>query len=63
MFELFEVTEPIKDMVLRKASSSELKKQAVVEGMMTLRQSGVRKVQSGVTTAEEILRLSDKDVV
>lgn len=63
MFELFQVSEKIKDMVLRKASTSELKKQAVAEGMMTLRQVGIRKAGSGITSVEEILRLSEKDEV
>ena len=62
VFELFGVSEPIKEMVLGKESASRLKKQAVEEGMTTLRQIALEKLQAGITTAEEVLRCTDKDV-
>ncbi len=43
------------------ASSAELKRAAVREGMKTLRMSGVTKVAEGVTTIEEILRVTMAD--
>ncbi len=61
IFELFQISEAIKEMVLKKASNSELRKQTVSEGMMTLRQAGAKKALAGQTTAEEILRVSEKD--
>jgi len=63
VFELFEVTEPIKEIILAKGSASELKKQAVEEGMTTLRQEALKKLQKGLTTAEEVLRCTDKDIL
>jgi len=40
-----------------------LKKQAVEEGMTTLRQEALKKLQKGLTTAEEVLRCTDKDIL
>jgi len=62
VFELFDVSEAIKDLVLEKASASRLKQQAVKEGMITLRQAAVAKLKEGVTTEEEVFRCTDKDV-
>ena len=43
-------------MILSGASSIELKRRAVEEGMVTLRVAGLNKVRDGVTTLEEVLR-------
>jgi len=42
--------------VLVGASSQELRRKAIEEGMITLRQSGIEKIKAGVTTMEEVLR-------
>jgi len=62
-FELFEVSESIKELTLAKASASELKKKAIKEGMMTLRQATVKKLVAGMTTDEEVFRCTDKDLL
>jgi type IV pilus assembly protein PilB len=62
-FELFEVNESIKKLVLAKASASELKKEAIKEGMMTLRQTAVKKLETGLTTDKEVFRCTDKDML
>ena len=62
-FELFEVSESIKELTLAKASASELKKKAIKEGMMTLRQATVKKLVAGMTTGEEVFRCTDKDLL
>jgi type IV pilus assembly protein PilB len=62
LFELLETTEPIREMTLRKAASTELRAQAVRDGMMTLRQAGVAKVLAGVTTIEEVLRVTERSL-
>ena len=61
VFELMETSDKIRDLLLRKASSAELKEQAVRDGMITLRRDGVEKVLKGVTTVEEVLRVTEQD--
>jgi len=56
LYEVLEMSETLKDMVLTGASAIELREQAQKEGMITLRRSGCRKVIDGVTTIEEIVR-------
>jgi type IV pilus assembly protein PilB len=51
----------LKDMVFERASAAEIKKTARAGGMVTLREAGIQKVRNGVTTLEEILRVTDKD--
>ena len=51
-----EITEEVRELVLVGASALELRRKAVEEGMITLRNSGLRKVKEGVTTLEEIVR-------
>jgi type IV pilus assembly protein PilB len=51
-----EVTEELRELILVGASALELRRKAVDEGMITLRNSGLRKVKDGVTTIEEIVR-------
>jgi type II secretory ATPase GspE/PulE/Tfp pilus assembly ATPase PilB-like protein len=43
-------------MVLRGASVAELRDQAVAEGMLTLRMDGIKKIEKGVTTLEEVVK-------
>ncbi len=56
LYEVMEVDDEIKELVLVGASGLELRKKAVERGMITLRQSGLRKVKQGLTTIEEVLR-------
>jgi type IV pilus assembly protein PilB len=56
LYEVLEMSETLKDMILTGASAIELREQAQKEGMITLRRSGCRKVLDGVTTVEEIVR-------
>jgi type IV pilus assembly protein PilB len=56
LYEVMEVTEELRELVLVGASALELRRKAVEEGMITLRSSGLRKVKEGVTTIEEIVR-------
>ena len=50
------MTEVVRELILVGASSLELRRKAVDEGMITLRSSGLRKVKEGMTTIEEIVR-------
>jgi len=58
IFEILELDDAIKDLVLRGADSPEIKREAVKNGMRTLRQSALRKLGQGITTAEEVLRVT-----
>jgi len=56
LYEVMEISDALKELVLVGASSQELRRKAVEEGMVTLRQSGLLKVKAGMTTIEEVLR-------
>jgi type IV pilus assembly protein PilB len=56
LYEVMEVTEDLRELILVGASALELRRKAVDEGMLTLRHSGLRKVKEGVTTIEEVVR-------
>ena len=55
------VTEPIKELILQGASAIEIKREAVRQGMKTLRASGITKLLEGVTSLEEVLKTSVRD--
>ena len=56
LYEVMEVDEEMRELILVGASATELKKKAIERGMITLRRSGLRKVMDGVTTMEEVAR-------
>ncbi|HEY4676811.1 MAG TPA: type IV-A pilus assembly ATPase PilB [Candidatus Angelobacter sp.] len=56
LYEVMEVDDEIRELVLIGASAVELKKKAIEHGMITLRRSGLVKVKEGVTTLEEVAR-------
>ena len=58
LFELLMVTEEIKDAIVRRARRSELMAIAIEQGMVPLRANGWAKVAAGVTTVEEVLRVT-----
>lgn len=60
IYELLRVSEEIKKLIVKKASADEIKRKAVEEGMRTLRDDGMEKAKRGVTTLEEILRVTEE---
>jgi type IV pilus assembly protein PilB len=56
LYEVMDVTEELRELILVGASALELRRKAVDEGMITLRGSGLRKVKEGVTTIDEVVR-------
>ncbi|MDE3155649.1 MAG: type IV-A pilus assembly ATPase PilB [Acidobacteriota bacterium] len=56
LYEVMEITDDLRELVLVGASGLELRRKAIEDGMITLRQSGLRKVKDGVTTVEEVVR-------
>jgi type IV pilus assembly protein PilB len=61
LYEVMPMKEEVKELVLSRSSSSEIKKEAMRLGMKTLRQSGIHKVKEGLTTIEEVLRATMDD--
>ncbi|HEY9404581.1 MAG TPA: type IV-A pilus assembly ATPase PilB [Pyrinomonadaceae bacterium] len=56
LYEVMEITDDIRELILIGASALELRKRAVENGMLTLRSSGLVKIRNGVTTIEEVVR-------
>jgi type IV pilus assembly protein PilB len=56
LYEVMEVSEELRELIMVGASGLEIRRKAMDEGMITLRQSGLRKVRDGVTTIEEVVR-------
>jgi type IV pilus assembly protein PilB len=56
LYEVMEVTEELRELILVGASALELRRKAIEEGMITLRSSGLRKIKDGMTTIEEVVR-------
>lgn len=56
LYEVMPVSDALREMILNRASASEIKEQAVREGMITLRGDGILKLKNGVTSLEEVLR-------
>ena len=61
LYEVMPMKEEVKELVLSRASTTEVKKEAMRLGMKTLRQSGIAKIKDGVTTIEEVLRSTIED--
>jgi len=61
IFELLVIDNEIRPMITDKIDSQSIKNHAVSKGMKTLRQDGIEKVIKGITTLEEVLRVTQKD--
>ncbi len=62
IYEFLPVTERIRTMVMEGASASDIKRQQINEGFQTLRADGRKKIIQGVTTPDEVLRVTQLDV-
>jgi type II secretion system protein E len=60
IFEVLQVTEAVESMVINRRSSTEIKQQALRDGMRTLRDDGWEKVVNAVTTIKEVLRVTEE---
>jgi type IV pilus assembly protein PilB len=56
LYEVMALSPELRRMILRGASVAEIRDQAVVEGMLTLRMDGMKKIERGVTTLEEVVK-------
>ncbi|MBT8063919.1 MAG: type II secretion system ATPase GspE [Gammaproteobacteria bacterium] len=60
ILELLPISDPIRRLVMRHATSGELQEQAVADGMRTMYQDGLNKCLQGITTLEEVLRVTQE---
>jgi type IV pilus assembly protein PilB len=56
LYEVMALSPELRRMILRGASVAELRDQAVAEGMLTLRMDGLKKIERGLTTLEEVVK-------
>ncbi|MEW6207858.1 MAG: type IV-A pilus assembly ATPase PilB [Acidobacteriota bacterium] len=56
LYEVMEITDDLRELILVGASGLELRRKAIEEGMLTLRQSGLEKIRLGATTVDEVVR-------
>ncbi len=61
LYEVMPMTEPIREAVLAGASTSDVKRAAIESGTSTLRMSGIAKIAEGLTTVEEVMRITMPD--
>lgn len=61
IFEVMEMTDELRELVLQRGSSHTIKQAARQAGMLTLREAAIRKVLTGLTTIEELLRVTAPD--
>jgi type II secretion system protein E len=60
IYEILAMSEPIRELVLKRASSDQIKKKALELGMRTLREDGWEKIRTGITTPSEVLRVTQE---
>jgi len=58
IFELMILDEPVRNLILKTSDANAIKQKAVEQGMLTLRQDGAQKVLEGITTIEEVFRVT-----
>ncbi|MEW6447057.1 MAG: type II secretion system ATPase GspE [Bacillota bacterium] len=56
--EVLPITQAIRELIVEKAPASEIRRQGAAEGMRTLREDGIQKALKGITTIEEVMRVS-----
>ena len=62
MHEILEINDVIRGLIIEKAHVSKIKEAGRKNGMITLRESAVRKLLAGVTTVEEVVRVTASDM-
>lgn len=63
IYEILEVTEPVRELIVQRVPASEIKNKALDEGLRTLRMDGWEKIKKGVTTISEVLRVTQEESV
>jgi len=62
IFELLIVDDAIRELIMRRATVREIKDKAISLGMRTLRQDGIEKIKRGITTVDEVLRVTQLEL-
>ena len=60
IFELMGLDDTVKNMILKTSAANAIKHKALEQGMITLRQAGAQKVLDGISTIEEVFRLTQQ---
>ena len=63
IFELLNMTANVKEAIYRNASPIEIKREAIKDGMRTLRRAALLKLKAGLTTVEEVLNTTVADII
>jgi len=58
LYEVMDISENIQNLIVKRATSAEIQKQAILEGMVTMRQDGYMKALQGLTTLDEVNRVA-----
>jgi len=62
IYELLNVDDEMRQMIMKNSDASMIKALAIEKGMMTLRQDGAEKILKGITSVEEVVRVTQKEV-
>jgi general secretion pathway protein E len=62
IYELLNVDDELRQMIMKNSDASMIKALAIEKGMMTLRQDGADKILKGITSVEEVVRVTQKEV-
>jgi type IV pilus assembly protein PilB len=63
IYEVFRISDEIQNLILQQATSNEIQKVALTQGMVTMRQDGYLKALTGLTTLNEVNRVAAADIV
>ena len=58
LYEVMDISEAVQGLIVKRATSAEIQRQAIAEGMITMRQDGYLKALQGLTTLEEVNRVA-----
>ena len=61
IYEMIEVNDPVQKLIMQQSDANAIKRQAVADGMTTLRQAAVRKLLDGTTSYEEVISITRPD--
>jgi type II secretion system protein E len=61
IYEILVLSEPVRELILARASSQQIRKKAIDLGMLTLRQDGWQKAVAGITTLDEVIRVTQQE--
>jgi general secretion pathway protein E len=62
IFEVLPVNDAIRELIMKRATANEIKEKAIALGMRTLREDGIEKVKNGITTIDEVLRVTQAEM-